>query len=312
MNYAEFLSESINKSGLSLGDICAQLAEKGIQIDKSYISKLRTGNRPPANEEISRALAEVTGADPEKLIMLGYIDKAPKEVQPFIRWYVDRFDSLATWTASFFIDEDLEEGEWKTQLQSFLNKLNQLSVEDKLDFVINRFNRVRIAQPDYFRDLGRENDIDEQRIEQFLQASNGQICRIPVYVNGQDEESYEWVSTSKIRFGEYIYFIAPDDSMSNAGIPKNAKVLCKIIEEDENEVESGKIYLIQESHNKHQFSLRRVFLQDSSIITLQPANPKFAPKVMTNRTDFIPIATVASVEFDPNAEQAAGGESSDN
>ncbi|ASA25390.1 helix-turn-helix domain-containing protein [Paenibacillus donghaensis] len=85
MKYSELLSKYIEESGLSLGEIAIRLSNKNIKIDRSYISKLKNGNKPPASEDISRALAEVTGGKSQELLMASYIEKAPEEVQPALQ-----------------------------------------------------------------------------------------------------------------------------------------------------------------------------------------------------------------------------------
>lgn len=85
MEYSQLLSSYIEKSKLSLGEIAIKLQAKGIKIDRSYISKLKTGSRPGASEEVTRALAEVTGGDPEALIRAAYIEKAPAEMKDSLR-----------------------------------------------------------------------------------------------------------------------------------------------------------------------------------------------------------------------------------
>lgn len=85
VKYHELLSRYIDESKLSLGDLVLRLKNLDIEITKSYISKLKNGNKPPASEDITRALAEVTGGDPDALVMAAYMDKAPVEVKDALR-----------------------------------------------------------------------------------------------------------------------------------------------------------------------------------------------------------------------------------
>jgi SOS-response transcriptional repressor LexA len=82
--YADLLKEYIKLSGKKLEEITRECETKGVSVHPTYISKLRLGQRPAPSEEISRVLAEVTGGDPEKLIMSGYIEKAPGKVKDLI------------------------------------------------------------------------------------------------------------------------------------------------------------------------------------------------------------------------------------
>lgn len=86
MNYSELVDEYIKKSGLSLGEISRKmLEEKGIKADRSYISKLRNDPKYPASDEINRALSEITGGDPDKLIWASYLEKAPEKVKQVLK-----------------------------------------------------------------------------------------------------------------------------------------------------------------------------------------------------------------------------------
>ncbi|PAD73701.1 hypothetical protein [Paenibacillus campinasensis] len=85
MDYSQLVDKYIKDSGLSLGEIAKRLKEeKGIKIDRSYISKLRNNPKYPASEEINRALAEITGGDPEQLVLAGFYQNAPTEVKSSI------------------------------------------------------------------------------------------------------------------------------------------------------------------------------------------------------------------------------------
>lgn len=81
MKYSKLLSEYIERSNMTLEAISKGCRELGVEIHPTYVSKLRTGSRQAPSEEISRALATVTGGDPEELIRAGYYDTAPDHVQ---------------------------------------------------------------------------------------------------------------------------------------------------------------------------------------------------------------------------------------
>lgn len=67
--YRRVLGKWIKESNLSLRDIAARCESNGFHITSSYISKLRSGNAPPASEMVSTALAQAMnrGAEPLKL-----------------------------------------------------------------------------------------------------------------------------------------------------------------------------------------------------------------------------------------------------
>jgi len=86
--YSQLVDSYISKSGLSLAEIARRMNEdKGIKVDRSYISKLRNFPKYPATEEINRALAEVTNGDPEELILAAYLEKAPNGIKETLESY---------------------------------------------------------------------------------------------------------------------------------------------------------------------------------------------------------------------------------
>lgn len=97
MTYAELLQRYIKQSGKTLEQISKECAKKGVQIHPTYISKLRLGKRPAPSEEISRVLAEVTGGDPQRLIIKGFVEKIPKDLKEEMGLYryISSLDDLA-------------------------------------------------------------------------------------------------------------------------------------------------------------------------------------------------------------------------
>lgn len=81
MPYQKLLMKTIAESNHTNKDIVEQLNEKGLHIDKSYLSKLVNGKLPAPREEVSRAIAQICNIDERKLVIEGYFDKAPKEIK---------------------------------------------------------------------------------------------------------------------------------------------------------------------------------------------------------------------------------------
>jgi SOS regulatory protein LexA len=74
MNYSELIDSYINKSGMSLAEIAEKMKnEKGVKVDRTYLSKLRNSPKYAASEEINQAFAEVTGGDPLPLVWAGLV-----------------------------------------------------------------------------------------------------------------------------------------------------------------------------------------------------------------------------------------------
>lgn len=312
MKYAEFLSKAIEDSGMTLEQIAHECVKRGVKIHPTYIGKLRNGQRPAPSEDISRALAEVLGCDAEKLILLGYIEKAPESVRKILSFYMKNLDGLLQVTASLFIDPELSDEEAEREIKNIVNKVRQWPIEEQFNFGLLYLHRIFAARPDVFREFVQKPDMTDEELERIYNVlTQSPFIRLSTFNYKGEEVEFDWISASKITHGDYFYFIVPDDSMINAGIPKGARVLCKYLDSDyydveddedaEIEIDSGKLYLLKDKNTGHLF-VRRVFTQDDgNVLILQPENPKYQPQVITNSDDAIPIAWVVSVEFNPNA-----------
>lgn len=79
MQYARMLNKILAEKGYKDADIIRMCKEIGVNIDKGSFSKYVNGISIPS-EQKSRAIAKVCGVDERKLIIAGYLDKAPKEI----------------------------------------------------------------------------------------------------------------------------------------------------------------------------------------------------------------------------------------
>lgn len=80
MRYFEILNDSIKRTNLSLSEITKMLEENEVKIDRSYLSKLSSGNKAPASDRINEALAKVLKIDPLELKAAAYREKIPDDV----------------------------------------------------------------------------------------------------------------------------------------------------------------------------------------------------------------------------------------
>ncbi|MED1790343.1 S24 family peptidase [Brevibacillus laterosporus] len=305
MTYAEILSSYIEKSGLSLSQISNALKDKGFATDKGYISKLQNNKIPPAGEELSKALAQVTGGDSEQLIIAGYIEKAPEEIRALLRWYLKNWKFFLAQVVLFYVASEIEitvanREEVMKKTRKWEEYILRLPLEEQIDFVLKNFYKITSSEPNYLRILGELDFLDKEGIENTLDnISEKPLNRIPVYDLLNSEKNYQWIKLDKVGFGEFIYVIQYDESMSGINIKKGSRVLCRLLNENlsfEN-VESGKIYLVAIKNN---FMLRRVFIQQNQPITLQSENPNYPPIIVSPNEDITIFAIVESVEFNPN------------
>jgi len=310
-NYAIYLKKLIKFSGLSYKEIVQACKNLDIHISQTYVKQLAKSEILPPDEEISEALAKAVNGDPQKLIWLGYIEKAPAQAQPIIRFYAEHWDLHAMIVSAFISVRQGKDIIPSDEMIAHWEHINHLSPEGKLDYVINRFNKEVLLNPQLFSYFWQQQGISKEKTnEQFNIIRDMPINRIPVIDVNEGEDSYNWVATNKIQFGEYVYFIVPDDSMIDSKIPKGAKLLCETVPTHKEQVsaqdekrepslitDTGAIYVVM---HQGEILIRKVFVNPNQPILLQAENPKYPPIIVSDEAEFEPLAIVRSVEFDIN------------
>ncbi|WNX33197.1 LexA family protein [Brevibacillus laterosporus] len=301
MTYAELLSSYIEKSNLSLSQISNALKEKGFSTDKGYISKLQNNKIPPAGEELSRALAEITGGDPDLLNIAAYIEKAPVIIRPLIKWYLENWDTFVTVLSNiFYFTRDNPDDPNTIQ---FLEMLKTKSLNEQLDIIMHYIERYELYNYNDLRRRLTESNLSEEQINNVISTlENKPVNKITVFDHGKSNWTYDWVDTSKTGIDPmtHSFEIIKDDSMSGANITKGSKVLIRYLNKKE-EITFGKIYQV---FLNNEFMIRRIYKIDDNTILLQSENPNFPPTVVNkpvSESYFSIIGIVESVEFNPNA-----------
>lgn len=85
MNYAELIDQGIREAKLSNSKIVLKLHEKGINVDRTLISKLRNGKYTSTKIEFNLALAEILKIDPDILKVAALKEKMPAETVELIK-----------------------------------------------------------------------------------------------------------------------------------------------------------------------------------------------------------------------------------
>ncbi len=93
--YYKLLKQYIKNSNLSLTDIAKELNKLGFSKDKSYLSKLQNAKLTPPEEKLTRAIAKVTGGNPEDLIWCAYIINATERLKTPLRNISEEVFNLA-------------------------------------------------------------------------------------------------------------------------------------------------------------------------------------------------------------------------
>jgi hypothetical protein len=78
------LSDAIVSSGWTYGQITEKCKKRGGKISRSYLSKLCTGNMPPASDEVNKILVEVLSPVAKitytQLAVAKYKEVVPKDI----------------------------------------------------------------------------------------------------------------------------------------------------------------------------------------------------------------------------------------
>lgn len=86
MPYSKLLQKIIADTNYKNTDIIKKCKEEyNIVINETHFSKILNNHRKPPKEEVSRAIAKICNVDERILMLEGYIDKAPKEIQELFK-----------------------------------------------------------------------------------------------------------------------------------------------------------------------------------------------------------------------------------
>ncbi len=86
MPYSKLLQKIIADTDYKNSDIIKKCKEEyNVIINETHFSKILNNHRKPPKVEVSKAIAKVCEVDERLLILEGYIDKAPKEIQEIFR-----------------------------------------------------------------------------------------------------------------------------------------------------------------------------------------------------------------------------------
>lgn len=132
--YSLLLATMIAESGLTSKEIVAKCNEMGNGIDTTRLSKLQSGKLSAPSEKVSRDIARACNADERKLVIEGYLEKAPKEI-------VETFEILkfntATAALKFFKNNITEK-----QLEDLKKELDKEPLADYIIDVLNSKNNA--------------------------------------------------------------------------------------------------------------------------------------------------------------------------
>lgn len=85
MKYADMLKHAIDRKGMSLQQLCFQLAKRDVWVDKAVLSKLQNGKCQPANDDVNKRLAEILGLDMTEFRLAAAKEKLPTDLWELIQ-----------------------------------------------------------------------------------------------------------------------------------------------------------------------------------------------------------------------------------
>lgn len=81
MAYYEMLQKILQEKNLTGKEVREICSKNGVAISDGYFSRIKNSKLNPPSEEKSRAIAKACNVDERLLVLEGYIDKAPTEIQ---------------------------------------------------------------------------------------------------------------------------------------------------------------------------------------------------------------------------------------
>ncbi|OCT12527.1 hypothetical protein A8709_32415 [Paenibacillus pectinilyticus] len=81
MRYQIMLKDGLEKKGYTLNKAAQLVYERfGMHITSTYISKLRSGSKPPATDDLNEAIAKILEIDSIEFRRAAYIEKIPNDL----------------------------------------------------------------------------------------------------------------------------------------------------------------------------------------------------------------------------------------
>lgn len=138
--YAKLLRNILISKNFTNADIVRKCNEQGLLLDESYFSKIINGKKIPS-EKVSRAIAQVCEIDERVLVIEGYIDKAPKEIQ-------DTFKALQVMTSLSAIN--IVDIVFKEQIDQFRKLIEKEPISNiVIDLLDNLENYIEFVKNEF-------------------------------------------------------------------------------------------------------------------------------------------------------------------
>lgn len=285
MSYSDVLNQYIEKSGLTLGEIAKKINAMGIKIDRSYISMLKNNKtKNPASEEINKAIAEVTGGDPDKLIFAAFADRAPDQVKRIL----DNINSIDTYLNQIFQKIELNNELIKTEINdSCSSEIDPLPMSELLK--IMSFEEKLELLKIFFEDALNQNKSFEKYITNLDPV---EFKQIPHYKHTESKiEGYSIIESNLLHGSDGFSLSVPDDRMSGDRIYEGDTVVIS----KQSEINSHDIAVVVVNDKETLISRVR---KEGDLCLLMPSNPSIQPSLLKAK-DVKIIGKVVEVKFQP-------------
>lgn len=156
MSYSKVLRKLIAESGYTYSEIAEKCNEYGRKIDKAYLSRVVNGKVPAPSEDLSRILAKIFSTDERKLVLEGYLEKAPEEI---INAFLEIKLTFYMVITNFFENEFNEE-----MFEEFVEKIKEEPLSDFIISLINGMNNL----DNQMELLNTNNNVLNYKIEEPL------------------------------------------------------------------------------------------------------------------------------------------------
>lgn len=196
MRYSEELSKMIKESGLTLKEISDKCKSFGVNIDPSYLSKLQGDKQSPASEEVNIAIAKACNRKPRYLVVLAYLEKAPKEIRSLLNWTVEfLLNQSNSFLSSIYSKEVVK-----------LLKKNDYTFEDKdiVELILDNH-----TLPPYAKIKDYIVDEEDRFIDEYEEGSSSERFNIVMPDNSMEPT---------INKGSYLTFIVDYEEIGTGDI----------------------------------------------------------------------------------------------
>ncbi|ARF67075.1 hypothetical protein B7C51_03475 [Paenibacillus larvae subsp. pulvifaciens] len=85
MKYSQLIDAGIKLKNYNHSEVVLKLKERGVNVDRTFLSKLRNGKYTSTKDELNVALADVLGIDRDLLRVAAIKEKLPSDILELLK-----------------------------------------------------------------------------------------------------------------------------------------------------------------------------------------------------------------------------------